>query len=130
MKRELKIKGISHRYLRLAATYRRFAGRDRNYDWSKEALEECFLHESEGEPASKMNGYVYGKWCKDINVSNWIEDIQKGNFCKAEFYTTMNKWWLEKVFNSVASPTWFPFSKELDINGEQYRKAVEDRMNY
>ena len=60
----LKINGISRKYLRLAATYRRFAGD--GFDFSEQALIECFEHESLGGSYSKNNGYVYGKWAKDI----------------------------------------------------------------
>lgn len=50
----LKIDGIGRKYLRLAATYRRFAGR--GFDFSREALIECYEHESLGKPYKRTTG--------------------------------------------------------------------------
>jgi hypothetical protein len=102
---------ITKKYLRLAAVYRRFAERSPHYDFSMRSLIECFRHETYGDKHSPMNGYVHGKHLKDITVSMWIEDIDKCNFCKAEFLTPLNKWWVSKAFDTIMPPTWFPFQK-------------------
>lgn len=100
---------VSRQYLRLAAVYRRFAGRESGYDFSIKALLECYEHESNGTSASKTNGYVFGKWAKDVSVATWREDIEAGLFCKAEFFTPLNKWWAKKALESVIPNTFFPF---------------------
>lgn len=100
---------LTKKYLRLAAVYRRFAERSPHYDFSMKSLIECFRHETYGDKHASMNGYVHGKHLKDITVSMWIEDIYKGNFCKAEFLTPLNKWWVAKTFDTIIPPIWFPF---------------------
>lgn len=101
-------KKLNKKYLRLASVYRRFAGRYSDFDFSLNALLECRDHETNGAPVSKSNGYVYGKWCRDITVTTWREDILAGYFCKAEFYTPVNKWWSEPALETLVVPTWFP----------------------
>jgi hypothetical protein len=111
-------KFLSKKYLRLAATYRRCAGRDKHFDFSLASLIECFIHESKGLPASKNNGYVFGKWNKDITISTWKEDIRAGLFAKFEFYTPLNKWWAEPALKNVIVHTkWFPYdlNEQLSI---------------
>jgi len=99
---------ISRKYLRLAAVYRRFAGRSPHFDFSLESLVECYRHETYGEPSSRKNGYVFGKWAKDISVVTWIEDILKGDACKAEFIFGIDSWWAKPALENVIVPTWFP----------------------
>lgn len=126
----LRIKGISRKYLRLAAVYRRFAGDKTTFSFSKESLIECYAHESRGLPYSKNNGYVFGKWCKDLSVVQWIEDIKKGDACKAEFYTAKDSWWAVRALeNVVVQCAWFPYSNELDIRGVRFNQTVRDAMN-
>lgn len=105
----LKIDGISRSYLRLAATYRRFAGD--GFDFSKDSLIECFNHESYGATYHKTNGYVYGKWCKDISLATWKEDLYKGDACKSEFYyicgteiQSRNGWWCIPALQNFVMP--------------------------
>lgn len=102
---------IKKKYLRLASVYRRSASRDTTFDWSVSALIECHAHESTGAPLSKSNGYGYGKWMKDINLASWIEDIQKGDFCKFEFTRGIDRWWSEPALRNVIVPTWFPYER-------------------
>lgn len=93
---------ISKKYLRLAATYRRHADRHNPYwDFSLDALVECFKHESYGTEYAANNGYINGKWKKDINVSMWIEDIIAGNSSKIEYYTPLDRWWTIPALNNV-----------------------------
>lgn len=85
---------ISKKYLRLAATYRRFSDRHNTYwDFSLDALVDCYNHESSGGSYLENNGYVHGKWSKDITVAMWVEDIKNGYSAKIEYYTPLNKWW-------------------------------------
>ena len=114
---KIKINGkkIKRSYLRLAATYRRFGGS--GFDYSKDMLIECFLHESTGSKFSKQNGYVNGKWVKDITVATWIEDIQKGDACKAEFIyahgsteiASKNGWWARDALQYVVATPLFGY---------------------
>jgi hypothetical protein len=73
-------------------------------------LIECFRHETYGERYSINNGYVFGKHCKDISISMWIEDIQRGLFCKAEFLTPLNRWWAEPALKNIITGTLFPYN--------------------
>lgn len=126
----LRIKGISRKYIRLAAAYRRYAGPNTDFDFSQAMLIECYNHETHGAKASKNNGYVFGKWCKDLSVVQWIEDIRSGSACKAEFYEPKDKWWSEPALEKIVVPcAWFPFSNELDIFGQRYNQVVRDRMS-
>ena len=125
----LRLKGISRKYLRMAAMYRRFANRDRHYDWSLQSLIECYNHETHGQPIKKSNGYAFGKWCKDLSVVQWIEDIRKGDACKAEFYTPKDKWWTEKALANLVVPcAWFPYSNETDAYGNKMNNHVRNQM--
>lgn len=87
-----RLKGISKRYALSAAKYRRCARRNIDgLDFSEYALRQLHEYESTGngiKPEKSKNGYAYGKWLVDLSVSMWIEDIQAGNFCKAEFLST------------------------------------------
>lgn len=113
----LKMSGISRKYLRLAAVYRRYAGPNTGFSFTKEMLKECYNHETHGGSASKHNGFVFGKWCKDLSVVQWVEDVRKGNACKAEFYTPKDQWWAEPALkNVVVGPAFFPFSDERDLS--------------
>lgn len=105
-------KSLSRKYLRLASTYRRFAERSKGFDFSLNALLECFNHESHGTKYAKNNGYVYGKWSRDITVQGWIEEIKLGNMCKAEFYTPCNKWFAKEALKNVPTTSWFPHIKQ------------------
>ncbi len=110
----LKIPGVSKKYLRLAAIYRRFAGyrtpHAGGFRFDVAALVECYKHESCGCRASKDNGYVYGKWCKDVSVAMWIEDIAMGSACKAEFYTELSSWWAIPALAHVPASPMFAYT--------------------
>jgi hypothetical protein len=101
--------------LRLAATYRRFAEykTQHYYDFSWDMLVECYNRETHGKPASDRNGYLYGKWCRDITVGMWIEDIRRGDFCKWEFITINNRWWLLPIFDTITSTPLFGHVKTI-----------------
>lgn len=106
-----KLPLITKKYLRLAGTYRRFAERSTYFDFSLKSLIECFRYETFGETYSPNNGYVFGKHGKDISISMWIEDIQKGNACKAEFLTPCNKWFAESALKNIIPGTLFLYEK-------------------
>ena len=76
-------------------------------------LLECYEHESNGKPYNRKNGYIFGKWAKDISVATWREDIQAGTFAKFEFHTPLDKWWTEPALKGViVSVPWFPYEKK------------------
>lgn len=103
---------LKRTYLRRAAVYRRFAGRDSGMDFSADALLGCYRYESSGgaKPA-RNNGYVFGKWAMDVTIATWREDIRAGLFCKAEFITPLSKWYAVPALSTVISPAWFPFDR-------------------
>jgi len=43
----------------------------------------------------------------------WIEDIRKGDACKAEFIHGIDSWWTVSALENVIVPTWFPHRKEF-----------------
>jgi hypothetical protein len=100
---------LSRKYVRLASVYRRFAERSPHFDFSLHSLIECFNHESRGTPVSSHNGYKHGKWMKDITVAQWIEDIGRGDMCKAEFLTPLNRWWATKALSNVVAAPLFGY---------------------
>lgn len=108
-------KYISKNYLRRAAVYRRAAGgKDCGYDFSLKALEECYNAETKGKSVSKTNGYYYGKWALDISITTWKIDIGKGDFCKADFYTPITRWYAEPALRSlIITNSWFPHKEAL-----------------
>ena len=94
---------IRRSYLRLAALYRRGAGRDTG-DFSFEALVAAHAFESRGgEPPPSSNGYMAGKHFMDITVTEAKAAIRAGEMCKAEFYNSPTKWfWLKKLEHTPA----------------------------
>jgi len=112
----LKLNGISKKYALRAAHYRRTAKSQRvaGLDFSEAALRELFDWESRGIGGvdKGKNGYAYGKWCVDLSVAMWVEDILKGDFCKAEFLQTrIQKLHNKKKLEAVISPPFFPYQK-------------------
>jgi hypothetical protein len=110
MKAPLKIKSIGRKYIRLAAVYRRFSERNPAFDYSVDALKECFMHESTGLPynyldkSKKPNGYIQGKFSKKLTYNMWVEDIKQGSACKYEFCRGINKWWAEPALARLVVP--------------------------
>ena len=97
--RIMRLKGISKKYALRAAHYRRVARTlSSELDFSEKALRELHAWESSGVGGvdKAKNGYAYGKWLVDLNTSMWIEDIQAGHACKAEFLSTP----LERLHNT------------------------------
>jgi hypothetical protein len=104
-------RNISRKYLRMASVYRRAAGGKLcGYDFSLDSLVECYNNETFGtKVSSKRNGYIFGKWNKDIAITTWREDILKGDSCKVEYYTPITKWYAEPALKNLVVPTWFPY---------------------
>lgn len=113
-KKEYGLK-ITKKYLRLAATYRRFSDRTNPYwDFSVSALVECFNHESNGGLFSANNGYVNGKWNKDLTFAMQLEDIRNGYAAKVEFINSTNRWWIDPALATVVVvKPWFPYAYML-----------------
>ena len=94
-----RLKGISKKYAMRAAYYRRVARSHMSgLDFSEEALRALHAKESRGVGSvdKAVNGYAYGKWLIDLSVAMWVEDIQSGNACKAEFLKTA----IQRLHNS------------------------------
>ena len=103
-----KLKGVSKNYALRAAQYRRVARAQKvaGLAFDESALRELHDWESRGIGGvdKSRNGFAYGKWCVDLSVSMWIEDILKGNFCKAEFLETR----IQKLHNTKKLETIIP----------------------
>lgn len=69
---------------RMGEIYKKFAV-DYNFaDFSEEAKDEMFLHESLGYPVSPENGYYLGKRYMDATIAMWKEDILQGTLLTQE----------------------------------------------
>jgi len=109
--------GIPKKYALRAAQYRRVAKSQNvnGLDFNELALRNLYAWESRGEGSvdKSRNGFAYGKWCVDLSVSMWIEGIESGDFCKAEFLHTR----LQKLHNQkklervVVRKPFFPYEK-------------------
>lgn len=101
---------IKRKYLRLAAVYRRFAERNPNYNFSIDALIECYNNETHGSPTTiPNNGYIIGKKWKDLTIQTWREDISAGYFCKAEYITPLSRWYAEPALSTVIPAILFSY---------------------
>lgn len=110
----LRLAGISKKYALRAALYRRVARGQKveSLDFSETSLRELYAWESCGVGGvdKSKNGFAYGKWCVDLSVAMWIEDLAKGDFCKAEFLTTrLQKLHNQRKLESITSGTFFPY---------------------
>jgi len=114
-----KLNGISKKYAMRAAHYRRTAKGQgvSGLDFSEAALRELFDWESRGVGGvdKGKNGYAYGKWCVDLSVAMWVEDLLKGDVCKAEFLKTrIQKLHNKKKLEAVTLYTFFPHAITLE----------------
>jgi len=109
---------VSPRYALRAALYRRVARGQgvTGLDFSEAALRQLYDFESRGIGSvdKARNGYAYGKWCVDLSVSMWVEDIQAGNACKAEFLQTA----IQRIHNAdklknMIAGEFFPWRQEI-----------------
>lgn len=116
-----KHKFVTKKFALRAAAYRRAArsmlprGQEK-YTFSTMDLVELFLLESKGQGCSfhemkARNGFAYGKWVRDLSVSMMVEDITRGDACKAEFLSSpIQRLHNEPVLRGVVAGTWFPFA--------------------
>ena len=83
-----KLKGVSKKYALRAAYYRRAARNQgvAGLAFDENALRELFDWESRGVGSvdKSKNGFAYGKWCVDLSVSMWVEDILNTPICLTE----------------------------------------------
>ena len=114
-----KLKGISKKYALRAAQYRRVARGQAvaGLAFTEDALRELHDWESRGIGSvdKSRNGFAYGKWCVDLSVSMWVEDLLKGDFCKAEFLETrLQKLHNAKKLEAVIASLFFPHAIALE----------------
>ena len=114
-----KLNGISKKYALRAAHYRRVARSQAvaGLAFDEDALRELYDWESRGVGSvdKSKNGFAYGKWCVDLSVSMWIEDILKGDFCKAEFLETrIQKLHNKKKLDTITAAVFFPYADLLN----------------
>jgi len=116
-------KVITKKYALKAAMYRRLARKQgMDLDFSEESLFEMFDFESIGAQGRSFdelkyhNGYAYGKWLRDLDVSQMVQDVRTGDFCKAEFLKTgLDRLHNVSALECVLVPTWFPFKRNKKI---------------
>jgi hypothetical protein len=120
-----KLKGISKKYALRAAQYRRVANGQKvaGLAFDEAALRELHDWESRGIGSvdKSRNGFAYGKWCVDLSVSMWVEDLLKGNFCKAEFLKTrLQKLHNKKKLEAVIPDLFFPYAIALKERAREH----------
>jgi hypothetical protein len=114
-----KLNGISKKYAMRAAHYRRTAKGQgvAGLEFSEAALRELLNWESRGIGGvdKGKNGYAYGKWCVDLSVAMWVENLQKGDVCKAEFLQTrIQKLHNKKKLEAIIPGAFFPYATTLE----------------
>jgi hypothetical protein len=121
-----KLKGVSKKYALRAANYRRNARAQKvaGLDFSEASLRELHAWESRGIGGvdKSKNGYAYGKWLVDLSVSMWVEDLLKGDFCKAEFLETR----IQKLHNKAKLEAVIPapfFPHKIELECREARKS-------
>ena len=84
--------GCSKKFAAKAAMYRRLARRmGTKLTFTREDLIELYEYESTRkggksafESIRQRNGFALGKWLRDIDVAQYIEDLRDGLICPAE----------------------------------------------
>lgn len=113
-----KHKKVTKKYALKAALHRRLAKKvcGANVTFNESDLVEFFEYESIGiKPCSfdtlkARNGFALGKWLRDVDVIQITEDVEKGDFCKAEFLSkALMRLHNTEFLKNIISPTWFPF---------------------
>lgn len=109
---------VTKKYALKAALHRRLAKKvcGIGVTFTEKDLVEFFDYESNGikpctfDTLKARNGFALGKWLRDIDIVQISEDIEKGNFCKAEFLSTSIERLHNKDFlSNIISPVFFPF---------------------
>ena len=74
-----------------------------SFDYSPDAMESMYNHETYGEELSARNGYARGiKWM-DVPIEMWQEDIRAGLLLKHELYGNYPSKFLDKHIGDVQS---------------------------
>lgn len=111
---------ITKRFALRAAAYRRSAKANgqQKMSFTIEDLDELFLFESCGvrnrsfDEMKRTNGFAYGKWVRDLSVAMMLDDISRGDFCKAEFLASpIQRLHNGPILRGVCAPTWFPYDR-------------------
>lgn len=102
------------KWMKMAMIYKRGQECRPGEDFSDEALQAAYLHETFGHPlpvTEKLNGYVQGKKWLDVTVAMWKEDI----FCGGLFVKELlDDGYPEKFLRSVGVLDLKPSGGELD----------------
>lgn len=114
----------------LAALYRRFAGDDPSLDFSTEAAERCYQHETFGTgdnpygvfAQGRMNGYAIGKQWLNLQITSWQRDIRAGLLSKWELRSdpTLPHPWIDNLIRKWPSGHHASF---ISAYGSAYRDA-------
>ena len=60
----------------------------------------------------RKNGWANGQWMSKRVTDDLIDEIQKGNFCKAEFYKGKFSWyWKKALLGVIITTPFFPYSR-------------------
>lgn len=109
---------VTRKYAVKASLYRRLVRKMGGFShtFTKDDLEEMYAFETFGKDGKlfselkSRNGFAFGKWLRDIDVVQMIQDVTSGDFVKYEFLDTAhgrihNQSVLDKVY--LPSPNWF-----------------------
>jgi len=92
---------IRNKYIRMSEIYKRFARDYTGLDFSREALEQMYLHDSNGsvkfDIANTKNGYFIGKYWMSVTINMWKEDIKKGFLLVNELLTDYPEWFIKQI---------------------------------
>jgi hypothetical protein len=92
------------------------------HQFTKKELTELYLYESKGigKVDKLTNGFAYGKWARDLDVSMIIEDVVNGYACKYEFLSTpIERIHNTAIFKNVISGEFFPYRFILNDKNAQ-----------
>lgn len=95
------INGVSNKFKRMCELYRTFSKDwEHLYIFNDDMIVELYNHESYGTFVSNNNGFALGKKWLNVNVSMWLEDIERGLLFKQELYNDgkFPHWWLDNIF--------------------------------
>ena len=105
-------RGVSRKWWRMAAIYRRFGGESPALDYSEAAAVAMYGFESTGRgelkfgvipvaPGGKLNGYAVGKHWMDATVKMWREDLRGMLLFRSELEPEYPAWFLERVLGNL-----------------------------
>lgn len=104
MSKNKKTMKITGKYIRMSEIYKRFANDWQGLDFSQEALEQMYLHDSNGTVkfniSETKNGYFIGKYWMSVTINMWKEDIKKGLLLVNELLEgedAFPEWFIKKI---------------------------------